>query len=151
MRQDKKSTYNPSSGEAVILQIPVSQWVCSSPRPWGGCAVQSSPSPCPVNVTFQCFTGWITSPEDEHGEEEGERQGGTGPHLALHSQALSENVSQKRYQHSTASCLLGKPVIQGRLTKIFHVSPKVAKGLKITLSFKQCSPHGTAGRNFPLL
>lgn len=34
----------------------VFQWVCSSPRPWGGCAVQSSPSPCPVDVTFQCFT-----------------------------------------------------------------------------------------------
>lgn len=95
--------------------------------------------------------GWITSPEDEHGEEERERQGETGPHLALHSQALSENVSQKRCQHPTASCLLGKPVIQGKLTKIFHVSPKVAKGLKITLSFKQCSPHGTAGGNSPLL
>lgn len=63
----------------------------------------------------------------------GERERGTRLHSALQSQALSENVSQKRCQHSTVSCLLGKSVIQGRLTKIFHVSPKVAKGPKVTL------------------
>ena len=61
----------------------------------------------------------------------GEREGGTTLHSALHSQALRENVSQKRCQHSTVSCLLGKSVIQGRLTKIFHISPKVAKGPKV--------------------
>lgn len=80
----------------------------------------------------------------------GEIEGGTRLRSALQSQALSENVSQKRCQHSTVSCLLGKSVIQGRLTKIFHVSPKVAKGPKVTLSFKQCCPVARAGRNFPL-
>lgn len=46
----------PSSGGGDNFRFLVFQWVCSSPRPWGGCAVQSSPSPCPVDVTFQCFT-----------------------------------------------------------------------------------------------
>lgn len=59
--------------------------------------------------------------------------------MASHSQAkVSKSVPQKRCRRSTVSRLLGKSVIQESLIEIVNVSQKVAKGPKVTLSFKRC-------------